>query len=647
MGLVVRVLPRTGAGLALGMAASLLSVLLTPVAADAAVRSTGGSRCTIVGTQGSDVLRGTGRRDVICGRGGNDVIRGGGGNDIIDGGPGKDRISGGLGLDRLFGGSGDDLLRGDKDRDRLEGGDGADRLSGGSGNDVVRGAGGNDVVDGGTGADQIQAGTGRDRVSGDAGNDTLAGGAGVDVLDGGSGGDRVSGDYGDDVVTGGSGGDDLVGGPGNDTVTGVGGDDNLSGGAGTDRLDGGSGFNLCDIPDAGDQQLRCAIDEGAPVVGAVVPYPPVVDVSAAAKIIQVRAHVTDDTGVTTVQVGPTMATLVSGNRRDGVWQAAINVPRFIAPGPRDLAINARDRVGRAGYDNREDLYTVVNDRVDQAMPVMTSFSLSTDRVDVRSAAQPITATMTVTDDLAGPKDVWLCLTQPSVDGTSYGQVGGCKPMSQLAGGPQSSTWRGTISVPQGSVGGTWNMQVWISDAADNRDNDFWYAPQAFATVARYDEPRNRQIPGGAGVVTVVGAAPDLQAPALTSMTLSPSTVDTSRGAVRVTASISGTDDEGVSGARVIVSGRPAAAEPGTWPWVDVAATTDFRLVSGTARNGTWQATFVVPGGTPDGTYFIQADLSDRSNATSWVSPRTGWGADGTLDQTLAPSTVYFVVANSP
>ncbi len=52
-------------------------------------------RCTIAGTQGPDLLRGTGRGDVICGLGGNDTILAGRGNDVVYGGPGADVINGG------------------------------------------------------------------------------------------------------------------------------------------------------------------------------------------------------------------------------------------------------------------------------------------------------------------------------------------------------------------------------------------------------------------------------------------------------------------------------------------------------------------------------------------------------------------------
>jgi RTX calcium-binding nonapeptide repeat (4 copies) len=87
-----------------------------------------GSRCTISGTAGSNVINGTSGRDVICGRGGNDRINGRGGHDLILGGPGRDRLVGGAGRDAVYGNSGNDtLLTRDGARDTVNGGRGRDR----------------------------------------------------------------------------------------------------------------------------------------------------------------------------------------------------------------------------------------------------------------------------------------------------------------------------------------------------------------------------------------------------------------------------------------------------------------------------------------------------------------------------------------
>jgi len=92
--------------------------------------------CTITGTAGNDVLRGTGGDDVICGLAGNDTLIGNGGNDMLLGGAGNDTLEGGAGKDVLMGGGGKDTLNGGTGNDALAGGAAVDKLTGGAGADV-------------------------------------------------------------------------------------------------------------------------------------------------------------------------------------------------------------------------------------------------------------------------------------------------------------------------------------------------------------------------------------------------------------------------------------------------------------------------------------------------------------------------------
>jgi Ca2+-binding RTX toxin-like protein len=110
----------------LGLALASLGVpgTISPVAA-AKVRCAG-FEATKVGTDKSQVIRGTPRRDVIVAKGGNDRIFSYGGDDIICAGPGNDHIDAGAGRDRVFGGSGNDTLKGGAGRDLLDGGPGDD-----------------------------------------------------------------------------------------------------------------------------------------------------------------------------------------------------------------------------------------------------------------------------------------------------------------------------------------------------------------------------------------------------------------------------------------------------------------------------------------------------------------------------------------
>jgi Ca2+-binding RTX toxin-like protein len=122
-------------------------------------------RCTIIGTQGADLLHGGRGRDVICGLGGDDQIIAGGGNDVVYGGNGRDKLLGesgndalygGGGADRLFGGLGSDVLSGGSLGDVLVGGTGFDRLLGGGNNDVIFARDGHrDWVNGGPGRDLV------------------------------------------------------------------------------------------------------------------------------------------------------------------------------------------------------------------------------------------------------------------------------------------------------------------------------------------------------------------------------------------------------------------------------------------------------------------------------------------------------------
>ena len=568
---------------ALAVAVGVLA--LTPPAAEAVVRTSTGLACTVVGTAGNDVLAGTARRDVICGRGGNDTLRGGAGDDVLDGGTGNDRLVGADGRDLLLGGAG------------------------------------------------------RDTLTGAAGSDRLLGGDGADVLTGGVGDDRLLGGDGPDLATGGD---------GRDAVLGQQGDDDLTGGTGTDDVDGGAGFNLCDVPTAGDQQVRCAIDAAPPVVHEVIASPVSVDVSDEYQLVRVRAHVTDDTGVKQVQAG-NAAALVSGSLRDGTWSGVIRVPRYITPGPRDLTIVATDRVGRTTYADRSDAYTVVNTVVDQEHPVLRSLTLSADSLDVRTTAKSLTGTVRITDDLAGADDVFLCPAHAFPSGEpSFRHAGACAFMPRTSGTATDATHRGTLTIPQDAPSGTWNVFVWIGDASGNFDTDFWLAPDQLRAEEEVFGPGLLAIPGGAGAFTVTGKDVDTHAPVLTALTVDPAPLDTSGGAVTVTADIAGTDVEGITGAELFISGYAGYPNNPTWTdTVDVATVLDFQRVSGTAQDGVWRATFVVPGGTPSGEYFIHAVLADSSHWESWVSPDSGMATSAhVLDDNLAPTGTRFVVANS-
>ena len=71
--------------------------------------------CSILGTDGDDVLTGSPFDDIICGLGGNDRLDGGDANDVLLGGDGDDELNGAAGDDCMVGGPGDDRDNSDGD----------------------------------------------------------------------------------------------------------------------------------------------------------------------------------------------------------------------------------------------------------------------------------------------------------------------------------------------------------------------------------------------------------------------------------------------------------------------------------------------------------------------------------------------------
>ena len=165
--------------------------------------------CTIIGTEGDDVLEGTTGDDIICGMGGDDRIDGKRGNDVIYGGSGNDTLYGRDGDDTIYGGSGNDLILGHRGDDVLYGRLGDDRIYGGGGDDIATG------------------GKGSDRIHGEADDDTLEGNQGNDVIHGGRGDDTIIGGPGDDTIRGNAGTDTIYLGEGTDTLLGTSPQDNV------------------------------------------------------------------------------------------------------------------------------------------------------------------------------------------------------------------------------------------------------------------------------------------------------------------------------------------------------------------------------------------------------------------------------------
>lgn len=576
------------------LAAAPLSALLVaflPSPASAATYSSSGLRCTKVGTSGADRLYGTSSRDVLCGLGGNDVLYGYGGDDVLDGGSGADSLYGSSGIDRLYGGTGND------------------RLLGESGNDTVFGDGGADQVSGGTG------------------NDVLAGKDGADTIYGGTGADKEYGGIGDDTIRGGDDGDLLAGQDGND---------DLSGENGTDALDGGAGTNWCTVG-ATDTQKACVYDKTPPAVwwSSVTPNP--VNVTYADQQINVRVHVLDDTGVASVQfglqdfttgaLGPRVGvpTLISGTARDGIWQAYGVAGRYSEPGDFELNVFARDRVGRQTNRTIDAAIRVQDATPDRADAVVAGVTLNKTSVDVRTANGTITTVAHIKDDASGVElgDALVCLYSPGGDG-SYVQHA-CDNLERYSGTARDGYWRFTSTIPKGSVGGDWNIGVWVNDRVHEGTPRYYVGEDVYRYyLQQWGSTDNRLYQLAHARFSVLGTT-DNTAAWLAGGSVDKTSVDTLPSSQTITLDLHARDaaGEGVTeiGTSWVPEGGQSDGTPGFPP-------IDGVRVSGTVTDGIWRAALTMPQGTPPGRYCLaQVWVVDKSHWRSYAPPCSPYVAE--------------------
>ena len=264
--------------------------------------------CSLLGTDGDDVLAGTAGPDTVCGLAGNDRITGVTEGDIIQGGSGRDVIDltgspgvvGGLHVGRLgdgaferveevVGGSTDDHLGGapiasDIRRPSVDGGGGGDELFFTDGVHLLGGEGkdyfGQELnfvslfgrpmpapyfewqflsVDGGEGRDTLDLGWVEQEHRApivDLGSGTVRFGTSGGVWMLGSL-ERVDGSDIIDTLLGSPAGDVLVGHIGRDVIRGRAGNDRLLGGSDRDRIVGGRGFDTCRSGPGPDEVRSC------------------------------------------------------------------------------------------------------------------------------------------------------------------------------------------------------------------------------------------------------------------------------------------------------------------------------------------------------------------------------------------------------
>jgi hypothetical protein len=350
---------------------------------------------------------------------------------------------------------------------------------------------------------------------------------------------------------------------------------------------------------------RAACDTAYPVLTNLSLSPLTVDTTLSSQQVTCSMTLTDDlSGVasTTCQISPspianvkfdspscTLTAPSSGTPRNGVWSCGMTLPRYSHSGvwtvtkatAVDGAGNAFSFIGQSVFPT----VSVISDP-DTTPPVQTAISLSAATVDVSSASQSVTCTMTMTDDKAGVNDALCAIFSPS-----HAQKSFCEAFAPSSGTTENGVFSCNAMIPRYAEAG-----IWIAGAAAE------------------DFALNGPINGGppTASLTVTSDQSDMTAPTLTSFDFNPK-------------SISDGAEQRQIGCTMVVADPLAGVALAQCTFISPDGTKNASCsatapISGTRNNGTFQCNVIIPQYEVAGTWTSAVYLADETN--SYTEPIT-------------------------
>lgn len=312
-------------------------------------------------------------------------------------------------------------------------------------------------------------------------------------------------------------------------------------------------------------------DNGDPVLSGLELSPASVDVRRRAGWVTIRVMAADTggpgpaTGLAQVRVevnnpkGGGWGSVLLQPEASEVWVGRFRVPRGAPPGEwRVSGVHLTDEVGQSRTVYRQDLdsrgmprrFTVVSAQ-DRKAPVVSSFTVSRQTVDVRTARRNVTVSARVRDNAAGVSYLSVSLRLPNRSLFGVDLV-------RVAGNLRDGVWRGTLRLPPDARSGRYGWSVQVQDKV-----------RRMRELSAVD-----LVPlGSGGAVNVVGYR-DSTDPVVSEASVDRSEIDVRDGDQDVTFRARVRDAE--SGV-LFVGVRGVKQRAG-------------RLVSGTVRDGVWETT---------------------------------------------------------
>ena len=356
-----------------------------------------------------------------------------------------------------------------------------------------------------------------------------------------------------------------------------------------------------------------ADDVTPPQITAFSLTPSHIDTESAAQSVTLTVTFTDDqSGVASASWGLHMPgstqsgrgaplALVSGTALSCTYTGSITLPKGAQSGDWLASVSVRDSAGNGRVllpDELEGLFgaaavRVTNDAAtyDGSPPQVTSFALSPSHVDTSAADQAVTLTITVDEEGAGLDFVGAQLGPLSVHQPQYSFF-----LQRVSGDDSHAVYSGVATLPKGTRGGAWAVQLWAYDLAMNATSLY---PSDLADLF------------GAENVQVVNDAQltDDTPPTVLAFSMTPEEFDTSAGPQTLTLRVTVADDsagiERVYGQIMPLIGMQSI-------------TMDPLKVSGDDRLAVYECTVTVPWLAKEGIWRPQLYVEDKLGNGRWL-----------------------------
>ena len=351
-----------------------------------------------------------------------------------------------------------------------------------------------------------------------------------------------------------------------------------------------------------------AQDTQKPVVTSFGFTPTSVDVTSGSANLTFNANITDNSSgvflvIVTIRLANNSplsgnATLTSGSTLNGNWQVNFVVPQNSPAGTGMLFQmtvfdNSFNSISFPSpeFPTGTPTFTVVNTNVpDNVAPSLVSFSIDPTTVDVTLSPKIVKITANLTDNLSGVKTVSANVELPN--GTVLSSFGSL--LLPSAATALNGNWEIEFTIPKFTTPGTANITS--LNAVDTSGNSITYSEMSIPALSAISTTG----------FTIDNGNVDNIAPALTSYTVSPPSVNVTIAAQNVTVRATATDNlAGVKSISVTIQ-----LPNGNFQNANAV----YDMTSMSTLNGHWDAVFTIPLQTLPGLgRIIQIALIDSAN----------------------------------